>query len=181
MAGYTSGWKHSGSGVDWDAVSVEGPKPVAAGACELKVVKMEPQETSKGDPMISVQLEVVSHSSDEESVGRKVYDNFVLSQGGAFKVKNYCLVAGVDPSESLGTVDYDTVNTFCEGQLNTMVAAMISHRDFKGKSRAQVDYYGSEPPTDEANGNSNGNGRGAHPARPAGKPANKGGKAQARR
>jgi hypothetical protein len=177
---YTSGWKHSGQAVNWDGVSVEGPKPPAPGACELRVLKMEAQESQKGQPMISVQLEIISHTSDEESVGRKVYDNFVLTQEGAFKVKNYCLVAGVDPTEALATVDYDTVNAFAEAQLGTTVAAMLSHRTYQGKARAQIDYYGEAPPTDGANGNGNGAGREAHPARPAPK-AGKSGKPAGRR
>lgn len=164
--GYTTGWGHSGK-VNWDNVSVEGPKAPPPGLYEFTVSKANPQESSTQKPMISVQLELTRADDERNSdaVGRKVFDNWMLTEEGAFRIKNFCQATGTDLPDD---ISYDSVDAWCKGVEGTQGSVMLSTQKYQGKDRARVDYYGTEEPKDEAP--RNGNGKAAHPPRSAAKP-----------
>ena len=147
MYGGTQGWKHTGS-IDWNAVSVEGRKTPDEGLYECRVVKAEPKASSTDKPMISVQIELTGAEEEHlrEFVGSKVYDNWLLDQEGAFRIKNFCVVTGVELPEN---VEFDTIREFCENLIGQETKVMLRQQTYQGKARAQVEFYGEEPPKDE--------------------------------
>jgi hypothetical protein len=164
---YQNGWEFHGK-KNWDNESAEGPKAVGAGLYQVKLVEATPKASSTGKPMISVRWEIVSASDDANSdfVGRKVFDNWLLSDGEAFRMMNFSQVSGVEPPDSL---DYDTVDAFCKQVEGTTVAVMMRSRKQDGRDRAEVDYYGEERPGGGSNGNGSSERQPSRPARPSGK------------
>lgn len=175
MAGYgTTGWKHTGKVIDWGNVSVEGGKVADGGAYGAEVAEANPVESSKGDPMIKIRLKLTSSDdqrlqSDIDDAGERgltCFDQWTLTQSGAFRVKNFCIEAHVEPPES---VDYDEVARFCRDIVGRKVDLRIKNTTYEGRKQAKVEYYGTEPPKDEAKGN-------GHPTRETatrGKPASR--------
>ena len=108
--GGTSGWKFSGK-VNWDKVSVEGPKAIAAGLYRAKVEKAEPKVSKTDKPMIEVKLKVTGTEEQalREYVGSSFFDNWMIGEEGGFRLKNFALVGEVDPP---ATVGYDDVKKF---------------------------------------------------------------------
>lgn len=184
--GYGNEWSHGDKQIDWDKVSTAAPKPPAPGLYDAKIAEVQVVET-KGDggkpkvPMLKVRMEIVAvrEGGSEDAIGRKLFDNWVMSQEGAFKVKNAAAVAG---KELPGSLEYDDLSAFASSFEGEIVPVMIDTRKYEGKENANVRYYGEEAPSDDRNGESNGNGkaRESHPPRSASK-SGKGGKAQARR
>lgn len=151
------GWKHGADGkkIDWDKVKMGGGEPCPAGQHEAKVLEATPQETKAGQPMIKVKMEIVG-SDNDDAIGRKLFDNWVLTQEGLFRLKQFC--AAVD-TEGPETVAYDDVDAFCSKIANMVVPVNVRNTTFEGNPQAKVNWYGTERPSDEKNGNGNGHGR----------------------
>jgi len=173
MAYGTTGWKNANK-LNWDNVSVEGRKAPPEGLYEGKVVKIEPKLAKSGASMLEVRVELIGASDQalrDEGVGTTVYDNWVFTEAGGFRIKNFALVAGIDLPDS---DSYDDVIAFGEGAINRTLPVMIKHETYQGKLKGRIDYYGDEPPKDEQNGASKrgGSGRG----KPAQQAARSGGR-----
>ena len=183
--GYGSEWQHDQKQIDWDGVKMSAPKPPAPGLYELKFVEMQVTETSgkdkQGKPkdkaaMIKARLEIVAarDSAGEEDIGRTVFDNWVFSQEGAFKVKNAAVVSGKELPSSLS---YDDLAAFASSFEGEVITAMVDNRTYEGKTNPNIRYYGEEAPKDDENGN----GAESHPPRAANKPNGNKGKVAPRR
>lgn len=147
-SGY-QGWNHTGA-LDLTGTSVEAPKPVPAGLYKLRVANAEPRESDSGKPMVSVQFEIAeADSGDEKTIGRKVFDNLILTAEDGFRTKNFCTEAEVSPPK---TVDFKAVERWCSDLADVTVRAKLTQRTFKGRTNAAIDYYGTEPPKDSRNG-----------------------------
>lgn len=135
MAGY-AGWSHSGK-IDWDKVSTDAPKPLEPGVYLLEVAKAEPKETSQGHPSVAMAYQATK-TWGGDSVKRKVFDNFVLTQDGAFKIKQFAEAVDADPPES---VEYGTVSDWAEEVVGTEVWAYLVQQTYQGKTNNRVDRY----------------------------------------
>lgn len=159
MAGYgggSVGWKQNAK-FDWNKISVEGGTPPPMGVYSAKVESADIALTSKGDPMIKVKIKLTGAEEPElreDGVGKVVYDNWVCTPEGAFKMKQFAVVAGMidDLPESQQP---DDVNAFAQKAVGAELDLMIRHRSYQGKPQPDIQHYGAEPPKDEdANGKS---------------------------
>lgn len=84
-----------------DVSQVKSPfSPLPEGNYNLKVVEQEVRQSKKGDPMLSLQYEVIGHT---ELSGRKLF-NFAMLAGagetsGKYLIHQHALIAGDDPSD----------------------------------------------------------------------------------
>lgn len=157
--GGTQGWKFNDE-MDWAAESVEGGKAAPPGLYDVKVVSAKPKTAKTDKPMIEVKLQITgaAEEANNETIGWFVYDNWVIAKGAGFRVKNFCMVANIDPPKSQ---NFDVIAKFCEEVEGTEVPVVLNQRKFEDRVRANVQYYGDEPPKDEQNGEAQARGRGA--------------------
>lgn len=150
MPGYQpSGWSHKDK-IDWGNVKVGGGKVAHPGLYEIKAADLKMKQSSTGKPMIEAKFEIVGTDEDElkDSIGCFVYDNWMLSEEGGFRMKGFAMVAGLldDLPESQAP---DDVSAFCEKAMGTSLPAMIKHDMYNGQAKAKIDFFGEERPKDE--------------------------------
>lgn len=75
-----------------DFSSVPSRDPLEEGVYTLRIAKVEEKVSSTGNPMLSVEYDVVDHE------GRKLWDNFVLIDKCLWKIKELFDAIGLDTS-----------------------------------------------------------------------------------
>jgi hypothetical protein len=138
----TKGWTKEET-FDWDNTSTEPPPPLEDGTYRARVVAAMPELTQKGDPCIKIELQVyealTKDGASELNPPRKMFDTLVLSKGAAFRVKQICRSAKVDPPASSRR---DVVEEFCGRLVESESVALRSRREsYKGKMNARCDRY----------------------------------------
>lgn len=99
-------------------------EPMPAGSYFTKIIKAEVKKSSKGNDMISVQHEIISG----EFAGRKVFDNIMLMQESAFKMKQYAEVMGVESGDEIDTADF----------MNKECCVQLGQREYNGSIQNDV-------------------------------------------
>ena len=99
-------------------------EPLPAGSYYAKIVKAELGKSSKGNDMIKVQMEV----TDGEFTGRKLFDNIMLMQESAFKMKQYAEVIGIESGEEIDTQDF----------MNRECIVLLGQREYNGQLQNDI-------------------------------------------
>lgn len=141
MGSYSKGWTDREE-IDWDKVDTSAPVPLTPGIYFATVSETEPKLT-KGDkpkPSIRVVLEVTERygGDEEEARPRKQFDNFTMTQEGAFKAKNFSEATGIELPSSSG---FEDVEEFAQEMVGQEVWVQIGTRRYEGRDRNQVQYY----------------------------------------
>lgn len=111
--------------LDYDLADVSSSnEAVPAGNYLCKIDEAELTESKNNNPMIKIQWEIV----EGEFAGRKLFDNLVLIQKCAWKVKQYADIAGIEEGTQLDTQDFIGVEGIVE----------VEHEDYNGEPRAKV-------------------------------------------
>jgi hypothetical protein len=162
--GSQTGWKDAAK-MKWDETSVAGRKvPPAGSYTEARIEKATPKlSKEKQVPMIEAQVKLLAtdNSDIEEGIDCLVFDNWMFSDDpkANFRAKNFAMVAEIELPDSNS---YDDVKAFAEEAVGKIVAVEIKGDSYQGRPTAKVDFYGSEPPSDEPK---NGKGRPSASAR----------------
>lgn len=131
--------------INWDAVGV----PIPVGRFDFELVKWEFKPTSEGKPMVNVQATVKAvHNADhEENIGRSVFENFVFTQAGGFRVKQFAKAIGFELPR---VINKEVLDQLGESMLGQQFTADITHRVWQGEPRGQISkYYPLGGPTDQ--------------------------------
>lgn len=80
--------------VNLDFSSVPSREPLAEGVYHLQIAKVEEKQSSTGNPMLSIEYDVLDVDGK-----RKLWDNYVLIEKCLFKVKELFNAVGIDTSE----------------------------------------------------------------------------------
>lgn len=142
---YKKGWTDHDE-IDWGKVDTSAPVPLEPGIYAGTVSEAEPRLTQGRDgkgqkPSIRVVLEVTERwgaDEDEEARPRKVFDNFTMTQEGAFKAKNFSEATGVELPASNA---FDEIEEFAGELVGTEVWVQIGKRRYEGRDRNEVQYY----------------------------------------
>lgn len=126
--------------VNWDTVSddMSGFDPLPDGQYPVKVVEVEERSTSKGDPMWSLQLEVLSG----QYAGRIIFDNITWSEAGMKRVKFVLRRLGLELSGEQEIKPEDLVGK--AALVTTMIDTYFSEKHGKEKRRNQIPFDGYE-------------------------------------
>jgi len=83
----------------------EGFEPIPAGAYPVVIttIKQSEEDGPSGYPYLILEMTV----SDGEFENRKLWTNLSMSPKAAFKVKEFCLAAGVDEDELAGEFEFE--------------------------------------------------------------------------
>lgn len=140
---YKKGWTNHDQ-IDWDKVDTSAPVPLEPGIYWGTVSEAEPRQTQgqPPKPSIRVVLEVTERypagESDEEARPRKIFDNFTMTQEGAFKAKNFAEATGIDLPASNA---FDDIEEFAGEMVGVEVWVQIGKRRYEGRDRNQVQFY----------------------------------------
>ena len=76
-----------------DFSNVPSREPLVEGLYPVRIAKVEEKTSSSGNPMLSVEFDVLNVDG-----GRKLWDNYVLIDKCLWKVKEFCDAVGLDTS-----------------------------------------------------------------------------------
>ncbi len=184
--GYEENFQDFETEINWDEVGGIVPK----GRYDAELVQADYQPTAAGKHTLKVRWKIggVHDSATEAAVNKMVFDNWVFTQEGAFKVKDFGKASGIDLPR---TISKAILEEWCATILGTQITIDVDHRMWQGEPRSDLKKYHplggpieaqpeqpeAPPPQHAKNGHANGTSKagvskGAKPATKAGaKPA----------
>lgn len=112
-----------------DFTGVETSLKCEEGRHIIKAVSFERKESQAGNDMLVGKFEVVTG----DSKGANLYENFLLSQNGLWKLKSYLTALGV-PCEGKITLDPDKL-------IGKKCIAEVVHETYNDKVKAKIDEF----------------------------------------
>ena len=98
--------------------------PLPAGNYACKIESAEVGTSQNGNNMIKLKLIVL----DGEFAGRKLFDNIMLMQESAFKMKQYAEVIGIESGEEIDTQDF----------MNRECIVLLGQREYNGQLQNDI-------------------------------------------
>ena len=112
-----------------DFTGVQSYKRCEEGIHTAKLVQLDDKETQNGDDMLAATFEVIKG----DSVGAKVFDNFVLTEKALWKFKLALEAMGIK-TEGKVVLDLDKlIGKVCDIE--------VAHEEYNGQLRARVNEY----------------------------------------
>lgn len=156
--------------VNWGSVGLV----VAKGRYDVELVQADYKPTSEGKHMLSVQFVItdVHDANNSEFKEKRLFDNFVFTQAGGFKVKDFAAATGI---ELPTTVTRGVLEEWAGTVLGARATVDVAHRQWEGKNRPDIKTYhpiggpaeveaeasnGHHEEEPRMNGKTNGNGNG---------------------
>lgn len=106
-------------------VDVKGPQAVPAGRYQLRINKVDdPVKAETSDNMIvKTEFEIVNNDDDTLN-GRKIFQNFTLTESAFYRLKQCVIACGLETEESLkekaGRIDISLLpSCVCEASVGT--------------------------------------------------------------
>lgn len=118
---------------------VEDFEPIPSGVYKLVATDFEERE-GPAAPYIAYTFEV----DEGEHSGRKLWTNLSMSPKAAFKVKEFCIAMGEDPSTLTDDFEFDP-----EVYLGVQCRALVVQEKFEGKTNNKIDQFLTLEPTPE--------------------------------
>jgi len=106
-----------------------------------EIIKAEYRPTVNGKHMAKVQLKIetaYNHANKEKSVGCLVFDNFIFTQDGSRRIKNFAEAAGIElPS----TINQEIVERWAADIVGIKIGFNVKHNEWQGSQRAAVKFF----------------------------------------
>lgn len=112
-----------------DFTGVEESVKCAEGTHFVKMTGIEEKVSQAGNEMLSATFEVTKG----DSKGAKLYENFLLSQTGLWKLKSYLSSVGVKADGKIALDPNSLVGKQC--------LAEVIHEEYNGKQKAKIDEF----------------------------------------
>lgn len=122
-----------------DFSSVKGFDPIPESENYVfKIEKVEEKAAkTSGSPMLNLTVEVIADEFDGEYVGRKVFENYVLTEKCLWKLKQLLAAIGIDAS---GAVDLDT-----QELLGKTFTGSIIIQEYNGNEKNSIKNHKAAP------------------------------------
>lgn len=129
----------------WSGIRTDAPEPLEPGLYECECIQADVQPIGKGKnagkPSIKAIFKITGKWGDNEDLSRTVYDNFIFTKEGAFKMKNFCEAS--DVALPMSTYE-DELNRVCEDMVGLELWCELTTRKWEGKTNNNIARYVSD-------------------------------------